>query len=492
MSDLASALRVEEPVVAGALPASLPAAAAVVPAAVVVVPARGDADESAPPLVAPATPQERIESIDVLRGVSVLGILLININSFGLPFAAYTDPSTYGGASGANFVVWLVNHVLFEGKMRAIFSMLFGASVVILTSRAERRGGGVEIADVYYRRTLWLIAIGVLHAYFIWYGDILFFYGVVGLALFPFRKLSARTLCILGVLLLCVHAVQGVRGIHKAERAARTIAEIETIERAGQALTANQQEQLNSAREQREYFKPDARTIAAEIETTRGGGYIENLKARSHVTASLQSDVFYRYLIWDIAGMLLLGMGLMKLGVFDASRSVRFYVFMAIVGYGVGVPLATVLSLRWAHSGFDVTAMFRYIRAPDDIVRFSVAAGHIAVVMLICKSGVLPATRRALAKVGRMALTNYLLMSVLCTLLFYGYGLGMFAELERFELLYVVVIVWGVNVIVSMIWLTYFRFGPIEWAWRSLTYAKVQPMWLPNQPAATAVAASAR
>jgi len=442
-------------------------------------------------LIAPATPQERIESIDVLRGMSLLGILLININSFGLPFSAHTDPSAYGGASGANFVVWLVNHVLFEGKMRAIFSMLFGASIIILTTRSERRsGGGVEVADIYCRRTLWLIAIGVLHAYLIWYGDILFFYGVVGLALFPFRKLHGRTLCLIGAMLLGMHALQGVRGMHKADRATRTIADLESIERSGRQLTAAQVSQLQNARSHREYHKPGAEVIADEINTTRGG-YIENLKARAHVTASLQSEVFYRYLLWDIAGMLVMGMGLMKLGVFDASRSMRFYMLVAIVGYGVGVPLGTLLALRWAHSGFDVSAMFRYIRTPHDLVRFSTAAGHVAVIMMICKSGALRSARRALASAGRMALTNYLLMSVLCTLFFYGYGLGMFAKLQRYELLYVVVAVWAVNLILSTIWLRHFHFGPLEWVWRSLTYWKVQPMRIGATPAAMVTAAAA-
>jgi uncharacterized protein len=149
---------------------------------------------------------------------------------------------------------------------------------------------------------------------------------------------------------------------------------------------------------------------------------------------------------------------------------------MAIVGYGVGVPLGSVMALRWASSGFDLVARFRYINLPMDIVRFSVAAGHVAVIMMICKSSALSRVRRLLADVGRMALSNYLLMSVLCTLLFYGYGLGMFAKLQRFELLYVVVAVWGVNVIFSVMWLKHFRFGPLEWVWRSLTYAKAQPM----------------
>jgi uncharacterized protein len=381
--------------------------------------------------------------------------------------------------------VWLVNHVLFEGKMRAIFSMLFGASIIILTSRGERRGGGIEVADVYYRRTLWLIAIGVLHAYFIWFGDILFYYGAVGLALFPFRKLSARALCVIGVLLLGVHSAQGLRTVYKFERASKRIASYQARERGGQALTAAQQSEIADARQQLDFFKPPAAAMAEEIATTRGG-YLTNLKARIPVAASMQSDVFYRFTVWDVAGMLILGMGLMKLGMFDASRSMRFYATTAALGYGIGIPLGLAMALLWARSGFDLGAMFRCIKLPTDIVRFSIAAGHTAVIMMICKSGVLPGVRRLLSDVGRTALTNYLLMSVLCTLFFYGYGLGMFAKLDRARLLYVVAAVWAVNLLFSTIWLNHFRFGPVEWVWRSLIYGRKQPMRLEAKSAAAA------
>src|SRR5205823_1559552 len=184
----------------------------------------------------------------------------------------------------------------------------------------------------------------------------------------------------------------------------------------------------------RKDFKPDAKALEKEIRTARSG-YLPNLLARVRVTRSRQSDTFYRFLFWDISGMLILGMGLMKLGVFEASRSFRFYLWMAVVGYGIGLPLDITMATLWWRSHFDWVSMFRYMRVPADFVRFSVAAGHIAGVMMICKTGVLPRVTRALANVGRMALSNYLLTSVLCTLFFCGYGLGMFAKLQRFELL---------------------------------------------------------
>ena len=154
--------------------------------------------------VTPVGAPERIPSIDVLRGFALLGILLMNIVSFALPDAAYWDPTAAGGAAGVDLAAWLLSAVLFEGKMRSIFSMLFGAGVVLLTSRVEERGLEAQAADIYYRRALWLIAFGLAHAYFLWGGDILYGYGVAALVLYPFRRQSPRFLVLAGLLLLAI------------------------------------------------------------------------------------------------------------------------------------------------------------------------------------------------------------------------------------------------------------------------------------------------
>jgi uncharacterized protein len=275
--------------------------------------------------------------------------------------------------------------------------------------------------------------------------------------------------------ILAVHSAQSLRGMIHSARVARTVATYHAIENSGRTLTAAQKTELEQAEKMRSEFVPDPQTVEKEIRATRSG-FLANLRFRAPTTASWESDFFYRFLFWDVAGMLILGMGLMKLGVFDASRSFRFYAWMATIGYGIGLPLDLALSTLWERSHFDMVRMYAYMNAPSDIVRFSIAAGHVAVVMMICKAGKLPRARKALSNVGRMALSNYLLTSLLCALFFYGYGLGMFARLERYQLLYVLASVWTINLIFSTIWLKYFRFGPMEWLWRSLTYWKLQPM----------------
>ncbi len=171
--------------------------------------ARSSEVEGTVAVVAPVATAERIFAVDVLRGVAVLGILLINIEDFALPHADKSAPGTeWVGAylpadfSARDVVVWTLVRTLFEGKMRAIFSMLFGAGAVLLTSHVERRAHALRSADIYYRRTLWLLAIGLLHAYLLWEGDILFSYALSGLFLFPFRGSSPRLLHTLGALVL--------------------------------------------------------------------------------------------------------------------------------------------------------------------------------------------------------------------------------------------------------------------------------------------------
>src|SRR5436190_21128414 len=133
----------------------------------------------------PVRAEERISSLDIVRGFALLGILLMNIVGFGLA-SAYDDPTNSGGSTGANLWVWIVLHIFAEGKMRCLFSMIFGAGIILLTSRAEQRTEGASVADIYYRRNLWLIAFGIPHAFLLWQGEILYPYGLCALALYPF------------------------------------------------------------------------------------------------------------------------------------------------------------------------------------------------------------------------------------------------------------------------------------------------------------------
>jgi uncharacterized protein len=281
----------------------------------------------------------------------------MNIVALALPGAAYGDPTIAGGASGANFIFWLFSQVLVEGKMRTIFSMLFGAGAVLLTRRAEERGGGAQVADIYYRRTMWLVAFGLLHAYLIWSGDILYGYGVAGLILFPFRKQSPRVLIAAGLLVLAVLVPKSILEGRRIEtlRAKATLADAATA--AGRPLTDEQREAQNQWREKMKEMKPSAAEVDKEIADHRAG-YRKLFLRRMKDVSRGQSKGFYRYGFFDVAGMMLIGMGFLKLGVFSAQRSRRFYGTIAALGYAIGIPLNWLIARRDAAAGFDPAEMF--------------------------------------------------------------------------------------------------------------------------------------
>jgi len=425
-----------------------------------------------PPSGAPVEPSDRVSSIDVLRGAAVLGILLMNIVGLGLPFAAYEDPSIAGNQAPIDYWVWAVNAVVSDGKFRAIFSMLFGAGVVLLAQRVERRAPA-DAGDIHLRRNLWLAVAGVVHAYFLlWPGEILFTYAIAGLPLFVFRRLRPRTLILLGTLVLALQAPRAAIQNAEGAQALATLRRLD-VERGNiGALTPAQDAMYTEAMNTLADEKPPAAALRESIENHRAG-YLTNFTSAAGANVYLQSMYLYKIGFWDAVGPMLFGMALLKLGVLSAARSARFYLMMGAAGYGLGVPLNIWTVADWTRHGFDAGA--RWVSL-DDLTRMLIAFGHVAVVMLLCKTTAAASLLLPLNAAGRMALTNYVMQTVIAVLLFTGFGLGWFGSLARHQLYYVVAAIWAVQLIASPLWLRAFRFGPLEWLWRSLTYGRLQPM----------------
>lgn len=424
---------------------------------------------------APVTPEERIATLDVLRGAAVLGILLINILDFGLPPQAYGDPSAAGGATGASLGYWFVNQILFEGKMRAIFSMLFGASAALLIARGEERGAGLRVADIYLRRTLWLILFGVLHAYFIWWGDILYFYGIVGLMLFPLRRASPKWLLAAGVLLVLISSAKSVWGDYDNLKLRDKATVAHRLETQGKPLTDAQKDDIKNWDEKWNQLKGLGAEQTKMIAAHRGS-YWQLFLWRWKKVSEFQSVWMYQYGFYDTAGMMLIGMGLLLLGVLSGARSTRFYAGLVCFGYLAGGAATALAGWYFYRSGFNPVEGHMAVSLTYDLGRFGVALGHIGLLILLVKLCWLRVLTVRLAACGRMALSCYLATSVICTTIFYGYGFGLYGRLQRYELLYVVLAVWVFLLIVSPIWLRHFSYGPMEWVWRSLTYWRRQPM----------------
>lgn len=422
---------------------------------------------------APVLQAERITALDTLRGFALLGILLMNIVGMGMFAGAYDDPTVAGGSTGANLWVWAVLHVLAEGKMRCLFSMVFGASVILLTSRLERNGQ--PSGDVYYRRTLWLMLFGIVHAYLLWYGDILYLYALCGLALYPFRRMTARALLTIGI---CIGLLESMLyfggGFHYRD-----------VIRNGPTAAAD-----SDTHREYEGWRKENRPTAEEIRKNNDawrGNPLSVISARAKLVIPGHNTAYYSPLAgaWDVWSMMFIGMALFKMGVFSAQRSPGFYWKLLLISYGIGLPLNTASAWWIIRTKFD-PVIHLWAQSSYDLGRLTVALGHMSVIMLLCKAGALRWLTSALGAVGQMAFSNYIVHSVITAFFFTGYGLKMYGKLERYELYYVVAAIWVAQLIVSPIWLRHYRFGPLEWCWRSLTYWKRQPMRLESPRAMAA------
>lgn len=418
----------------------------------------------------PVVEAERVAAVDVLRGFALLGILAMNVVTFAWPFSGYENPNLSGGPGLANRMAWLVGYLFFSGKMMSLFSMLFGAGLVLMSDRAE--GRGAKIAGVYYRRIFWLFLIGMVHAYFIWSGDILVTYALCGSVLFFFRRMSPTRLIVLGiVLLLGSNLLFSMMGLSLGfMQGSAYLAQWETGPNPNQAILG----MAEGWTEMQAQFNPNPEQFAEQIEHFRGG-YWEVFRHRAFETFAFQSS-FLPLFFSGIIGRMMLGMALLKLGVFSAKRTNRFYVVMALMAYGAGLSLSVIGSVDLWRSDFEPIRAMAFGSTIGLWGAVPVALGHAAVVMLVVKSGALPRLAARLSAVGRMALTNYLVQSIVGTLIFNGYGLGYFGTVGRPGLWVIVLAIWAVQLWYSPLWLARFRFGPAEWLWRSLTYLTPQPM----------------
>lgn len=421
----------------------------------------------------PVSQADRINSIDILRGFALLGILVINVYFFALPFMSVDNPLLGGGRAALHVFTWQFTHIFFSLKFMSLFSLLFGAGVILFTGRLE--AAGKKSGRLYYRRIFWLLLIGLVHAYFIWVGDILVSYALVGLLVYPLRKLRGRPLIIAGMLVMLVWFPLSYGGGKFLGYLQNQATEAQEAQRAGEALSSEQVMWLDIWSQISEGMYPSEETLNREIEAYRGA-YSDALSYRIPQAISMQIGGLLFFVGWRVLGMMLLGMGLYKLGVLSALRPRRFYLLCMIVGYGIGLPVVGYGSNQLIAHSFDAIYIatgggyFNYVGS------ILVMFGHLGLVMFAYQSGWVQGLMKRLAAVGRTALSNYLLQSVVFTLLFYGYGLELYAKIDRFYLMGFVIVMWVAQLYVSPWWLSHFRFGPVEWLWRSLTYKRKQPM----------------
>jgi len=435
-------------------------------------------DEARQRTVRPVASAERIKTVDLIRGFALLGILMMNIPGFGIDNGELTNVFR-GPHAGKDYYTSAIIFTFFEGTMRGLFSMLFGAGMVLFMMNKRAMPGEAPVAEYYYRRLLWLVLFGLFNEFvLLWVGDILYFYGLCGMLLFAFRKLKPHWLIIIGVIFIGIGLFKTQNWYSDIRETRKNYLEAKAAEKAGKELTDKQQEATTAWPRIEQNQTPDTAYSNLNVRKMRSG---YGTVLQHVIPNNVNYEVNYMYHgLWDMLCMMFIGMGLLVIGFFSNKLSTSTYVLLLIVGYGVGIPLG------WAYfKGYvDWSSNFaNYVdswRSPHwqiyDFRRVFLCLGHASLLILVYRSRMLHWLMKALANVGQMAFTNYLVQSILCTLFFYGYGLGYYNKLRFHQLYYVVFAVWILQLIYSSIWLHYFRFGPFEWLWRSLTYWKKQPM----------------
>lgn len=403
----------------------------------------------------PTTASERIQALDVLRGFALFGILLVNMGFFMHP-VYYTMIALPESSALDRAVTWFIRFAA-EGKFFPLFSFLFGLGFTLIMTRAQARG--VRFVPLQMRRLLVLLVFGLAHALLIWVGDILTYYAVFGMLLLLFRNVSPKWLLrwtVIFLLLPLLFTALGVFSLQMAQASPEGAAMIEE-------MTVQQTQAYVEMAEQ-----------AYEVYAT--GSFME-------ITSQRWNDALFMWLISlflapTIFAMFLLGAYFGKREIFrhvEEHRSLlrRLVIWGGIIGViGNAVYATFIMSGNRALPGWEtlIATVGQTVGAP------ALMLCYLAGITLLVQSASWGPRLAILAPVGRMALTNYLLQSIVCTLIFYGYGLGLFGQVNAAAGLLLTIVIFVLQIPFSHWWMARYRFGPAEWLWRTLTYGKLQPM----------------
>ena len=428
-------------------------------------------------MAAPVAQSERIFTLDMIRGIAILGILLMNMPMFSTPFPIALDPFVLNEQGTINYRIWYAVNWIFDGTQRALFSILFGAGIVLFVSRQEKKFNGLIPADYFFRRQLWLILFSLIDVYILlWNGDILLDYACFGMLLFVFRNLSPRALIVAASVSMLLMIARENRDLYERKSMIREGEAIAALDTTVTKLSSIQRETFNKMTEFKESSQRDAKlkestesiekftTSYASVYNARTNDYVRNL------------SMYMYFFPWDVLTCMLLGMALFKLGILTGTAPLRVYTWMCLGGLGVGLFLSWIrmeMFIANRANWFEIvkTLPFSFY----ELTRIPRALGILGLIMLLYKSNWFKWIFSSMRPVGQMAFTNYLMQSLICGMLFNAYGFKLYGQLERYETYLIVLYIWIFQIIFSNVWMRYFLFGPFEWAWRSLTYWKIQP-----------------
>ncbi len=403
--------------------------------------------------------EQRYISLDAMRGFAVMGILAMNIIGFAMPEWAYITPVAYGTETLADQVAWVFSFIFIDGKMRGLFSLLFGASMMLVIDRATAKGESA--AQVHYRRMGWLAAFGLAHYFFIWFGDILFLYAIVGIIAFRFRDWPSERLMKVALIVFAVGLV--VWGLQFGGL------------QAWQFLATRPDASADMLRQYREMMdSPDfAFNIAPDLALHRGS-YAEIVADKLNDWSAPISTVLMS--VGETLPLMMMGMAMHKNGFITGNWEAADYRRWAMRLVPIGLLLTAALAAWMFAADFDRVTSLAVFFFWGAVPRMMLTIGYAAVLILLIGHYRHHPMLTRVAAAGRSAFSNYLGTSIVMTTIFYGYGFGLFGDVGRVGVWVFVIGAWAVMLIWSKPWLMKFHYGPLEWLWRSLARGKMQLM----------------
>ncbi|MFM8543075.1 MAG: DUF418 domain-containing protein [Chakrabartia sp.] len=397
---------------------------------------------------------DRHFSLDALRGFAVLGILLMNVIAFSMPMSAYINPAAWGGSSHADRISWAVAFIMVDGKMRGLFSIMFGASMLLILERAMRQGAAPW--PLHARRMAWLFLFGIAHFILIWEGDILAHYAVCGLIAYGFHAASTKRLAAVGMALITVNLLIWTVILWTAH-VMRT-----------EAMASN----LADAKEQFAIMldalgAPGGASVAEDLQLYRGS-YPDMVTARLADAVSAQITMVFGYGA-ETTGLMLVGMAFYKSGALTGAWSRPKILRWAVFFYLLGLPISAFLAWKIYAAGFEPLLTAALVDFGHTPARLAVTIGHLMLLLLIAKRPTPGPLLRKIAAAGRVAFSNYILTSLVMTSIFYGYGGGLFGHVTRAQAYLLTIPMIALMIAWPQPWLRGHHYGPLEWLWRSLS-----------------------
>lgn len=416
---------------------------------------------------------QRIRIIDIIRGVAVLGILSINVPDMAFPEDLVLAFRESDSEKGWNYWTGFISEVLFAGKMRGLFTLLFGVSSILIVENLSRKLDGLSVVDIYFRRLLWLLVFGLVNAYiFLWWGDVLFKYAILGMLLFSFRRASSKILTAAVLSCLAVLTIQPLAEYCEMVDLQQSYIDVQDKRKSAEPSTSDDQEITALWQEILEDMRPDQDSIKEEV-SIKASGYFDVFGYNTSRVFEEQTEIFYKEDFWDMSLYMFLGIMLYRMGFFDERVKQSIHLAFAFFGIGIGLGIHAWLNLGFHGDHLDPANSLYYLIF-FDLGRLPFVVGYLSLIIYIFRVGSFRHIGDWMQAVGKMALSNYLIQSIIAAFVFYGFGFALFDQLSRLDTAGVVVFFCIFQITFSVIWMRLFLFGPFEWLWRSLTYWKPQ------------------